>query len=148
LAAVLVLLTIGTETGAQPRTGIFFIGIWALLLFSLGLIWIWLMPLALGLVRLAINMSCYILTERPDYAVHARRCRHAGELTSDCVGGGFPAYQELLAATDDALEADRHLNQMPSVETLKDQVVHTIDGATAWWVKVVVSGHGRVLNYK
>jgi hypothetical protein len=48
---------------------------------------------------------------------------------------------------DDALQADRHLNQMPSVETLKDQVVHTIEGAIAWWVKVVVSGRRRVLNY-
>jgi|GEM_PF-6322708 len=48
---------------------------------------------------------------------------------------------------DDALQADRHLNQMPSVEMLKDQMVHTFDGAISWWVKVVVSGRGRVLNY-
>ena len=56
------------------------------------------------------------------------RFAHAGQLTFDRVESGFPIYQELLEMANDALQADRHLSSMPSVEQLKDQMVRMIVG--------------------
>lgn len=54
------------------------------------------------------------------------RFAHAGQLTFDRVESGFPVYQELLEMANDTLQAGRHLDTMPSVEALKDQMVRTI----------------------
>ena len=56
------------------------------------------------------------------------RFSHAGQLTFDRVESGFPVYQELLEMANDALQADRHLDTMPSVDALKDQMVRRIVG--------------------
>ena len=56
------------------------------------------------------------------------RFAHAGQLTFDRVESGFPVYQELLEMANDALQAERHLASMPSVEALKDDMVRTIVG--------------------
>ena len=56
------------------------------------------------------------------------RYAHAGQLTFDRVESGFPVYQELLEMANDALQAERHLASMPSVDALKDQMVRTIVG--------------------
>lgn len=56
------------------------------------------------------------------------RFAYAGQLTFDRVESGFPVYQELLEMANDALQADQHLESMPSANSLKDQMVRTIVG--------------------
>ncbi len=64
------------------------------------------------------------------YKYHfAGRFAHAGQLTFDRVESGFPVYSELLEMANDALQAPRHLEEMPSVEALKDQMIRSIVGA-------------------
>lgn len=54
------------------------------------------------------------------------RYAHAGKLTFDRVESGFPVYQELLEMANDAMQAERHIATMPSVDALKDQMVRVI----------------------
>ncbi len=56
------------------------------------------------------------------------RWPHAGKLKFDRVESGFPVFSELMTMANDALQAERHLRQMPSVADLKDQMVRTIVG--------------------
>ncbi|MEJ6397441.1 hypothetical protein [Yoonia sp. 208BN28-4] len=59
------------------------------------------------------------------------RFEHAGQLTFDRIESGFPVYQELLEMANDALQAEKHLQTMPSADALKDQMVRTIVGEQA-----------------
>lgn len=51
-----------------------------------------------------------------------------GALEMDRVESGFPVFQELLVMANDAAQAKRHLENMPSVSALKDQMVRKILG--------------------
>ncbi|MGR3321374.1 MAG: hypothetical protein ACU0DK_05525 [Pseudooceanicola sp.] len=55
--------------------------------------------------------------------------RFFGSLTIDDTESGFPTAQELLVMANDAQQAERHLRDMPGVETLKKEMVETIIGA-------------------
>jgi len=52
--------------------------------------------------------------------------RFFGSLTMDARDSGFPVAEEIMTMANDAQQAARHLEDMPSVEALKDQMVHTI----------------------
>ncbi len=54
------------------------------------------------------------------------RFAHAGKLTFDRVESGFPVFAELLTMANDALQAERHLREMRSVEALKDEMIRAI----------------------
>lgn len=54
--------------------------------------------------------------------------RFFGSLQMDTVESGFPVFEELLTMANDASQARRHLENMPSVEALKDQMVRKIVG--------------------
>ena len=56
------------------------------------------------------------------------RWAHAGKLTFDRTESGFPVFSELMTMANDALQAERHLRQMPSAGSLKDDMVRTIVG--------------------
>lgn len=51
-----------------------------------------------------------------------------GSLQMDSVDSGFPMFNELLVMANDAQQADSHLRNMPSVESLKEQMVRVIVG--------------------
>ncbi len=51
-----------------------------------------------------------------------------GSLSIDTVDSGFPVFNELLVMANDAMQAERHLENMPSVEALKRQMVGKIVG--------------------
>ncbi|MCE8005573.1 hypothetical protein [Aestuariivita sp.] len=55
--------------------------------------------------------------------------RFFGSLAIDRTESGFPVAAELLTMANDAQQAARHLDNMPSVEALKDDMVRTIIGA-------------------
>ncbi len=74
---------------------------------------------------LGLNLTFRALSHKYHFS---GRFAHAGQLTFDRVESGFPVYQELLEMANDALQADRHLTSMPSVDALKDQMVRTIVG--------------------
>ena len=46
-----------------------------------------------------------------------------GSLSIDTVDSGFPTFNELLVMANDAMQAGRHLDGMPSTEALKKQMV-------------------------
>lgn len=52
-----------------------------------------------------------------------------GSLQIDMVESGFPVFNELLVMANDALQANRHLAEMPDTQSLKDQMVRRIIGA-------------------
>lgn len=52
--------------------------------------------------------------------------RFFGSLAIDRVESGFPVFSELLTMANDAQQAARHLEGMPSEEALKDEMVRTI----------------------
>ena len=54
--------------------------------------------------------------------------RFFGSLAMDKRDSGFPAAAELLTMANDAQQAARHLDNMPSAEALKDQMVRQIIG--------------------
>ncbi|MEQ9694502.1 hypothetical protein [Shimia sp. SDUM112013] len=54
--------------------------------------------------------------------------RFFGSLSMDAVESGFPVFNELLVMANDAQQARGHLENMPSVEALKDQMVRKIVG--------------------
>lgn len=54
--------------------------------------------------------------------------RFFGSLSMDAVESGFPVFNELLVMANDAQQARGHLENMPSVEALKDQMVRKIIG--------------------
>jgi hypothetical protein len=56
------------------------------------------------------------------------RFAHAGKLTFDRVESGFPVYAEILEMANDALQSRKHLENLPSQEDLKDQMVRAIVG--------------------
>ena len=56
------------------------------------------------------------------------RLSHAGQLTFDRLESGFPVFHELMEMANDAAQAQRHLETMPSESELKDQMVRTIVG--------------------
>lgn len=49
-----------------------------------------------------------------------------GSLAIDDSESGFPAFQELLVMANDAQQADQHLENMPSANALKDQMISQI----------------------
>ncbi|MBV0913055.1 hypothetical protein [Anianabacter salinae] len=52
--------------------------------------------------------------------------RFFGSLAIDRVESGFPVFRELLTMANDAQQAGRHLDSLPTVETLKEQMVRAI----------------------
>ena len=56
----------------------------------------------------------------------AGAAREAGTLTFDRVESGFPVAAEIMEMAADATQAERHLQGMPSVEALKDEMVRVI----------------------
>jgi hypothetical protein len=52
--------------------------------------------------------------------------RFFGSLTMDMRDSGFPVTDELMTMANDANQAARHLDGMPSVEAMKNQMVETI----------------------
>ncbi len=54
--------------------------------------------------------------------------RFFGSLQMDTVESGFPVFNELLVMANDAAQAKKHLENTPSVEALKDQMVRKIVG--------------------
>jgi hypothetical protein len=54
--------------------------------------------------------------------------RSFGALEMDRVESGFPVFQELLVMANDAAQAARHLENLPSVEAIKEQMVRKILG--------------------
>lgn len=54
--------------------------------------------------------------------------RFFGALDMDRVESGFPVFQELLVMANDAAQAARHLENMPTVSALKEQMVRKILG--------------------
>ena len=71
----------------------------------------------------ALNLSFRAL--RYKY-LFSGRFAHAGNLTFDRIESGFPVYPELLEMANDAQQAQRHLDGMPSESELKDQMVRQI----------------------
>ncbi len=67
-----------------------------------------------------------------EHEVSAGRARHGavffGALEMDRVESGFPVFQELLVMANDAAQAARHLENMPGVAALKEQMVRLILG--------------------
>ncbi|WP_319824896.1 hypothetical protein [Thalassovita sp.] len=51
-----------------------------------------------------------------------------GSLSIDTVDSGFPVFNELLVMANDAMQAQQHLEGLPSVEALKRQMVEQIVG--------------------
>ena len=51
-----------------------------------------------------------------------------GSLAIDTVDSGFPVFNELLVMANDAMQAERHLENMPSVAALKRDMVGKIVG--------------------
>ncbi len=56
----------------------------------------------------------------------AGRTREAGALTFDKVESGFPVAAELMVMANDALQAAKHLEGMPTADRLKDDMVKVI----------------------
>lgn len=54
--------------------------------------------------------------------------RFFGSLTMDERDSGFPVAEEIMTMANDAQQAAAHLENLPSAETLKDQMVQTILG--------------------
>ncbi len=54
--------------------------------------------------------------------------RFFGTLTMDVIDSGFPVTDEIMTMANDAQQAASHLENMPSAEALKDQMVQTILG--------------------
>jgi len=54
--------------------------------------------------------------------------RFFGSLSMDVIESGFPVFNELLVMANDAQQARTHLENMPSVTALKDQMVRKIVG--------------------
>jgi len=79
----------------------------------------------IGRYLVGLNLTFRALAHKYHFS---GRYEHAGKLTFDRVESGFPVFQELLEMANDALQADRHLAQMPDEDTLKDQMVRTITG--------------------
>ncbi len=59
------------------------------------------------------------------------RWPHAGQLRFDRVESGFPVFSELMTMANDAMQAERHLREMPTPGELKEQMVKTIIGDLA-----------------
>ena len=59
------------------------------------------------------------------------RWTHAGKLTFDREESGFPVFSELMEMANDALQASRHLANMPTTEDLKTDMVRVIVGEQA-----------------
>jgi hypothetical protein len=83
---------------------------------------------AIGRYLVGLNFTFRALAHKYHFA---GRFEHAGALTFDRVESGFPVALELMNMANDALQAQKHLAQMPSVEALKDQMVRTILGEQA-----------------
>ena len=81
----------------------------------------------LGRYITALNFSFKALSNK--YLLTGRQTgTFFGSLAFDAVESGFPVYQELLTMANDAQQAERHLRNMPSVQTLKDQMIRQIVG--------------------
>lgn len=55
--------------------------------------------------------------------------RFFGSLSMDSRESGFPLHRELLVMANDALEAERHLKNMPNQARLKEEMIQQIVGA-------------------
>ncbi|WP_235857805.1 hypothetical protein [Marimonas lutisalis] len=75
---------------------------------------------ALGYTFQALSMK-YLLVGRDTG-------RFFGSLEMDRVESGFPVFNELLVMANDAAQAAKHLEHMPSAEALKDEMVRKILG--------------------
>ncbi|WP_035252112.1 hypothetical protein [Actibacterium atlanticum] len=51
-----------------------------------------------------------------------------GSLSFDAHESGFPVFRELLTMANDAAQAQKHLDQLPTTDALKDQMVQQIVG--------------------
>ena len=72
---------------------------------------------------ISLNLTFRALGHKYQFA---GRVPLAGRLTFDRVESGFPVYSELLEMANDAQQAPRHLENMPSVSALKDDMVRVI----------------------
>ena len=77
--------------------------------------------LARGLVSLTLTFRALALKYH-----FAGAAREAGTLTFDRVESGFPVAAELMEMAADATQAERHLQGMPTVEEIKDEMVRVI----------------------
>ncbi|MDU8929319.1 hypothetical protein RXV86_18150 [Alisedimentitalea sp. MJ-SS2] len=76
--------------------------------------------IAIGYTFKALSMK-YLLAGRD-------AGRRLGTLEMDVVESGFPVFTELLVMANDAAQAAKHLERMPSESALKDQMVRKILG--------------------
>ncbi len=77
---------------------------------------------------IGLNLTFRALAHKYHFA---GRFAHAGQLTFDRVESGFPVFSELMEMANDANQASRHLETMPSQDALKDQMVRQIVGEQA-----------------
>lgn len=88
---------------------------------------------AIARYLVGLNLTFRTLAHKYHFA---GRFAHAGALTFDRVESGFPVFTELLEMANDALQAKKHLSEMPGEEALKDQMVRVITGEQAVPVKL------------
>ena len=81
------------------------------------------------LIRYAMRLSHTFRALGYKYLLVGRETgRFFGSLTLDSTGSGFPVAEELMRMANDAQQAMKHLENMPSAEALKDDMVQTILG--------------------
>jgi hypothetical protein len=83
---------------------------------------------AIARYLVGLNLTFRALAHKYHFA---GRFAHAGQLTFDRVESGFPVFSELMEMANDAHQAGKHLETMPSAEALKDQMVRQIVGEQA-----------------
>ncbi|WP_368184912.1 hypothetical protein [Aestuariibius sp. HNIBRBA575] len=79
----------------------------------------------LGRYMVGLSLTFRALAHKYHFA---GRYTHAGHLEFDRKESGFPVFSELMTMSNDALQAERHLRGMPSVDHLKDEMIRTIVG--------------------
>ncbi|NCO86412.1 MAG: hypothetical protein GW886_07275 [Rhodobacterales bacterium] len=78
---------------------------------------------ALARYLIALSLTFRALAHKYHFS---GRWAHAGKLTFDREESGFPVYAELLEMANDAAQAKRHLEGMPTEAALKDEMVRMI----------------------
>ncbi len=79
----------------------------------------------IGRYLVGLNLTFRALSHKYHFS---GRYEFSGKLTFDRTESGFPVFQELLELANDALQARRHLEQSPTEDALKDEMVRTITG--------------------
>ncbi|MBU2981253.1 hypothetical protein KO498_05450 [Lentibacter algarum] len=80
------------------------------------------------LTRYIVQMSFTFKALSMKYLMAGRGNRIGGVLSMDRVESGFPVFSELMLMANDAQQAARHLENMPSVDALKDEMVRKVVG--------------------